>query len=89
MIVASVVFKLADMVGLLQLIAGNWEFARGSGRAAIIVSIIVFSAIAIVYIGWLGIRLPYLIAQNMELRKKRDQRRERFKEELEASRDRK
>ncbi len=87
MIVASVVFKLADLVGLLDLIAGNWEFARGNSRAGIIVSIIIFTVIAVVYIGWLGIRLPYLIEQYLVLKKKRDQRRKQFEKELEVHRD--
>lgn len=76
MIVASVVFKLADISGFLGLIAGNWEFARGSGRAVIIISIIIFALIAIVYIGWLGIRLPYLIDQYQKIRSKRKLRRD-------------
>lgn len=75
MIVASAVFKLADMFGFLGLIAGNWELARGSGRGLIIISIIVFSVIAVVYIGWFGIRLPHLIDQYFEIRKKRQLRR--------------
>jgi hypothetical protein len=81
MIVASVVFKLADLVGLLDLIAGNWEFARGNSRAWIIISIIIFTVIAIVYIGWLGIRLPHLIEQHLALKKKRDHRRQLYKEQ--------
>ena len=89
MIVASVVFKLADISGILQLIAGNWEFARGNGRATIIISIIIFSLISVVYIGWFGIRLPHLIDQIVAVKKKRNLRREQFKQELEKLREHK
>lgn len=84
LIVASLVFKIADMIGLLGALAGNWEFARGNGRVLIVISIIVFSFIALVYIGWIGIRLPHLVDQFMEIRKKRIDRRERYRQEFEA-----
>ena len=85
MIVASCLFKLADMVGFLGLIAGNWELARGNGRGVIVISIIIFSVIAIVYIGWLGIRLPHLIEQYFEIRKKRQIRRNELIQTFESS----
>ena len=88
MIVASIVFKLADMTGFLHLIAGNWYLARGTGRAWIIFSIVLFTIIAIVYIAWFGIRLPYLIEQRIVQRKKRQQRRDQFQKEIEAHRKR-
>lgn len=85
MIVASIVFKLADVTGLLGFIANVWEFARGNGRAVIILSVIVFTLITIVYIGWLGLRLPYLIEQQFEIKKKRDLRRQKFLDEYKSN----
>jgi len=84
MIVASVVFKIADQMGLLGFIASNWEFARGSQKVTIIFSIIAFSFVAVVYIGWLGIRLPWLIDRHLIVRRKRSLRREKHRQEFEA-----
>lgn len=84
MIVASVVFKIADMTGLLGALAGNWEFARGNGRVVIVLSIVVFSFIAMIYIGWIGIRLPHLVEQFFEIRKKRINRREKYRQEFDS-----
>lgn len=84
LIVASVVFKLADMTGLLRAITNNWDFARGNHKVLLVISILAFALIALVYIAWFGIRLPYLIERYVEVRKKREQRREEFREEYEA-----
>lgn len=85
LIVASVVFKIADVTGLLAAFNGNWEFARGSGKVIIVVSLIAFSLITLIYIGWLGIRFPHLVDQYIAIRKRRQKRREEFIEEFEAS----
>jgi len=89
MIVASAVFKLADMLGLLTGIANTWELARGNQRVVVIISIIVFTVIAVIYIVWLGIRLPHLIEQYIALQKKRQQRRSEYLEVLESKREKK
>jgi len=82
MVVASAIFKLADMTGLLGFISSNWQFARGNYRVLLIASIIAFTVIAIFYIGWIGIRLPHLIEQHIDIQKKRQARREKYREEL-------
>ena len=87
LIVASVIFKIADMSGLLSMIAGNWEFARGNNRVIIIISIIVFTVIAIIYIAWLGIRLPHLIDQYLAVEKKRKERRSEYFQISESQRE--
>ena len=84
LIVASLIFKLADMTGITKVISGQWEFARGSNRYLLVMSIIVFALIAIVYIMWLGIRLPHLLEQYFEIRKKRQRRREKYRQEYES-----
>jgi len=88
MIVASVIFKLADMTGILGFIASNWEFARGSHKITIVFSIVAFSLVAVVYIAWIGIRLPWLIDRYLIVRRKRHRRREKFRQEFEAWRNR-
>ena len=87
MIVASVVFKLADMFGFLSLISITWNSARGNQQVLIIISVIVFTVIAIYYIAWLGIRLPYLIDQYVVIQKKRNQRRTEYRQAAEANRE--
>ena len=87
MIVASAVFKIADMTGLLGFISSNWEFARGNYRVIIIISIIVFTAIAVFYIGWIGIRLPHLIDQYRDIQKKRSERRTEYLKVLKSDQD--
>ena len=87
LIVASVIFKLADMIGMLDFIADNWEFARGGQQVAIIISIIAFSLVSLFYIGWIGIRLPWLIERFLIIQRKRNHRREKLRQEFEAWRD--
>ncbi len=81
---ASVAFKLADMSGILQAVAGHWEFARGNHKVLLVASLLAFALIALVYIAWFGIRLPYLIEQYIEIRKKRQRRKEEYRKEFEA-----
>ena len=88
MIVASVVFKLADMLGLLSGMAQMWNAARGNQAVVVIISIIVFTVIAIIYIAWLGIRLPHLIEQYVVIQKKRNQRRDEYRKVAEGNRER-
>ena len=87
MIVASVVFKLADLFGFLNLISMTWEAARGNQLVLVIISIIAFTVIAIIYIAWLGIRLPHLIEQYVVIQKKRNQRRDEYRKVAEGNRE--
>jgi len=84
MIVASAIFKLSDMLGLLSGVALMWNAARGNQAVVVIISIIVFTVIAIVYIAWLGIRLPHLVEQQVAIQKKRQQRRNEYRQLLES-----
>ena len=84
LIVASVIFKLADMTGIFGFVLSNWEFARGGQKVAIIFSIIAFSVVSIFYIAWIGIRLPWLIERRMIIQRKRNHRREKLRQEFEA-----
>jgi len=88
MIVASAVFKIADVLGLLNSIALMWGMARGNNRVLVIISILVFTVIAVIYIGWIGIRLPHLIEQRLAIQKKRQQRRSEYLQMLESARKR-
>jgi hypothetical protein len=84
LIVASVIFKLADMTGLMTFVSDNWDYARGGQKLAILLSIIAFALVSFFYIGWLGIRLPWLIERQLIVRRKRNQRREKLRQEIEA-----
>lgn len=86
MIVASVFFKLADMLGLLSGMAQMWNAARGNQAVVVIISIIVFTVISIVYIAWFGIRFPHLIEQQVAIQRKRKQRRNEYRQLLESKR---
>jgi len=84
LVVASVIFKLADMIGVTDAIGGHWELARGPHKVVLVISLILFSLIAVVYIAWIGIRLPYLIEQYFHIRKKRQLRREQYRKKYES-----
>ncbi|QEG20158.1 hypothetical protein [Mariniblastus fucicola] len=84
LIVASVIFKLADMTGIVDAFSSSWKFARGNGQVGVIISVIILSLVVMVYIGWIGLRLPWLIEQSSEIRKKRAQRRKQLLRELES-----
>lgn len=84
MIVASLIFKLADVTGVTDFVRQSWEASRDNQRVVIVISIIAFALIAIGYIAWIGIRLPYLLEKYFEIKRKRISRREQFKQELDA-----
>jgi hypothetical protein len=84
LIVASLIFKLADATGVIDFVIQSWTTSRDSQRVAIAMSIIASSLIAIGYIAWIGIRLPFLFEKYFEIRKKREARRKQFKQELET-----
>jgi len=86
LIVASVAFKLADMVGIFGMISRSWDLSQGTARALIVTSIIVFSLIMVAYIAWIGIRLPWLIERFRSIRHKRRERQQRLRDEYETLR---
>ena len=86
MVVASLVFKLAESVGFFRMITNAWGQSQGSQTFKITVFLIIIAAVILPYIFWIGIRLPWLIERYWSIRKKRLQRRQQLRDEYEALR---
>lgn len=86
LIVASVAFKLADLSGVFRMVSSSWNLSQGAGRGQIFTSILVFALIAMAYIVWIGIRLPWLIDRFRSIRHKRRQRQQRLRDQYETLR---
>lgn len=83
--VAAVFLKLAQLSGISDFFKLQWQenYGVGSGWVLLIVGATV--SVGLVYVGWFGIRLPYLLARYREIRNRRLKRRAQLEAEVDAT----
>ena len=86
MIVASVAFKLAEMLGFFRMITTTWNRSEGAQSVMLTGLVIIIGSVMMAYIFWIGIRLPWLIERYRSIRQKRQQRRQEFRDQYESLR---
>jgi hypothetical protein len=73
MFVAALFLKLGQLTGAVEFFS-RWMELSGANSFWPFAAAVTTFAVAIVYIGWFGIRLPYLIARYRDIRKRRKRR---------------
>lgn len=84
--VAAIFLKLAQLFGITTFFERQWLDAYGVGGGWVLVIAIAVVMVALAYVGWFGIRLPYLIARYRDIRKRRIRRREQLEAEVDKAR---